>query len=170
MLFISWEKTKVWAGPGPPGQSLASPWPGAPQVLPTPGGRDSGRLGLSVRTWLAEAATAADLKGVSGGAKPPQEKKFKLVFSCLNLGELLGRAVLCQILACVHVSVRRPWSAPIGVRGAAEVRRGPFSLKSRIFGRFGPQEWSGWVRTADSVHLVFVSGQIVDSRPISDQI
>ena len=49
--------------------------------------KSSGRLGLSVRTWLAEAATAADLKGRSGGAKPPQEKKFKLVFGCLNLGE-----------------------------------------------------------------------------------
>ena len=44
------------------------------QVLTTPGGRDSGRLGSSVRTCLAEAATAADLKGGSGGAKPPQEK------------------------------------------------------------------------------------------------
>ena len=67
----------------------ASPWPGTSQVLPTPGGRDSGRLGLSVRTWLAEAATAADLKGGSGGASPPQEKKFKVVFGCLNLGETL---------------------------------------------------------------------------------
>ena len=43
------------------------------QVVPAPGGRDSGRLGSSVRTWLAEAATAADLKG-GLGAKPPQEK------------------------------------------------------------------------------------------------
>ena len=66
------------------------PGPGASQVLPTPGGCDSGRLGLSVRTWLAEAATAADLKGESGGAKPPQEKKLKLVFGCLNLGESRG--------------------------------------------------------------------------------
>ena len=71
------------------GQGLpASPWPGTSQVLPTPGGRDSGRLGLSVRTWLAEAATAADLKGGSGEAKPLQEKKFKLVLGCLNLGEM----------------------------------------------------------------------------------
>ena len=45
------------------------------QVLPTPGGRDSGRLGSSVRTCLAEAATAADLKRGSGGAKRPQQKK-----------------------------------------------------------------------------------------------
>ena len=44
------------------------------QVLPTHGGRDSGRLGSGVRTCLAEAATAADLKGGSGGAKPPEEK------------------------------------------------------------------------------------------------
>ena len=49
----------------------ASPWPGTSQVLPTPGGRDSGRLGLSVRTWLAEAATAADFKGGLGGRSPP---------------------------------------------------------------------------------------------------
>ena len=74
-------KKKVWAGPGPPGQSLgwsqglpASPWPGQVQALHTHGGCDSGRLSLSVRTWLAEAATAADLKGASRGAKPPQEK------------------------------------------------------------------------------------------------
>ena len=49
-------------------------------------------------------------------------------------------------------------------------RRGPFSLKTAPLIRFWPQEWSGWVRTADSVHLVFVSGQTVDSQPISDQI
>ena len=49
-------------------------------------------------------------------------------------------------------------------------RRGPFCLESRIFGRFWLQEWSGWVRTGDSVHLVFVSGQTVDSQLISDQI
>ena len=49
-------------------------------------------------------------------------------------------------------------------------RRGPFSLKNRFFGRFWPQEWSGWVRTGDSVHLVFVSGQTVDPGPISAQI
>ena len=53
----------------------ARDWPGTSQVLPTSGGRDSGRLGLSARTWLAEAATAADLKGGSGGAKPPPRKK-----------------------------------------------------------------------------------------------
>ena len=87
--------------PGPPSQSLAwyllstsHPW--RPRQRPTwlkrsnlaCGGCDSSRLGLGVRTWPAEAATAADLKGGSGGAKPPQEKKFKLVFGCLNLGEL----------------------------------------------------------------------------------
>ena len=44
------------------------------QVLPTPGGHDSGRLGLSVRTWLAKAATAADLKRGSGLAGVAQEK------------------------------------------------------------------------------------------------
>ena len=33
-----------------------------------------------------------------------------------------------------------------------------------------PQEWSGWVRTGRRIHLVFVLGQTVDSRPISDQI
>ena len=58
------EKKNVWAGPS------------TSQVLPTPGGLDSSRLGLSVRTWLAEAATAADLKGGLGVAKPPQEKKL----------------------------------------------------------------------------------------------
>ena len=49
-------------------------------------------------------------------------------------------------------------------------RRGPFSLKTTFFCRFWPQEWSGWVRTGDTIHLVFVSGQTVDSRPISDHI
>ena len=54
------------------------PFPGLVevQVLSTPGGRDSGRLGLSVRTWLAEAATAADLKRWSGGAKSPESNMF----------------------------------------------------------------------------------------------
>ena len=69
--------------------------------------------------------------------------------------------------------LRRPQPAPIGVRGAAKVRQGrwgSFPLKSLIFGRFWPQEWSGWVRTGLRIHLVFVSGQTVDSRPISDQI
>ena len=42
-LFV---RKKVWAGPGPPGQSLA--W--YLSSLPTPGGRDSGRLGLGVRS------------------------------------------------------------------------------------------------------------------------
>ena len=56
----------------------ASLWPGTSQVLPImiPGGRDSGRLGLSVRTWLAEAATAANLKGGSGGGEDPPAKKI----------------------------------------------------------------------------------------------
>ena len=37
---------------------------------------DCGRLGSSVRSWPAEAATAADLKwGAWWGAKPPKEKK-----------------------------------------------------------------------------------------------
>ena len=49
-------------------------------------------------------------------------------------------------------------------------RRVPFSLKNVFLNRFWPQEWSGWVRTGDSVHLVFVSGQTVDSRPISKHI
>ena len=58
-------------------QSLA--WLVSSQVLPTPGGRYSGRLRLSVRTWLAEAATAADLKGeAGGGAKPTQQKTYTL--------------------------------------------------------------------------------------------
>ena len=48
-------------------------------------------------------------------------------------------------------------------------RRGPFSLKSWIFGCFGPQKWSGWVQTGRRIHLAFVLGQSVDSRPISDQ-
>ena len=42
------------------------------QALPTPGGRDSSRLGLSVRTWFAEAATAADLNGGAGGPPKPR--------------------------------------------------------------------------------------------------
>ena len=42
-------------------------------------------------------------------------------------------------------------------------RRGPFSLKTWFFIRFGPQEWSGWIRTGRRINLVFVSGQTVDS-------
>ena len=64
------------------------PWPDTSQVLPIPGGRDSGRLGLSVRTWLAEAAIAAELKGGVWGGDPPRKKKHILVLCCLNLGEL----------------------------------------------------------------------------------
>ena len=78
---------RPWPGPK---ASRPGPGPVKDQVLPTPGGRDSGRLGLSVRTWLAEAATAADFKGGSRGAKPPQGKKFKLFLGCLNLGEYLA--------------------------------------------------------------------------------
>ena len=40
-----------------------------------PGGCDSSRLVLSVPNWLAEAATAADLKGGSGGGESPLRKK-----------------------------------------------------------------------------------------------
>ena len=62
---------------------LADPWPGvlsSSQVPPTPGGRDSGRLGLSFPTWLVEAATAANMKGgLRGeGEAPPSKKKCKL--------------------------------------------------------------------------------------------
>ena len=53
---------------------------------------------------------------------------------------------------------------------SAGVRRKPFSLKSRFFDCFWPQEWFGWVRTGRRIHLVFVSGQTVDSGPISGQI
>ena len=67
------------------GQARA--WPGISHILPTPGGRDSGRLGSSVRTWLAEAATAADLNGGSGGAKPPR-KKFELFCDCQKSARL----------------------------------------------------------------------------------
>ena len=71
-------KQKVWAGPRPPGQSLA--WY-LSSTLP-PGDRDSGRLGLSVRTWLAEAATAADLNGGSGGGgEAPEEKSLNLFWA-----------------------------------------------------------------------------------------
>ena len=45
------------------------------------GGCDSSRLGLSVPIWLAEAATAADFKGGSGGRSPPQPKKVNHFFS-----------------------------------------------------------------------------------------
>ena len=55
---------------------LARPGTGQVQALPTHGGRDSGRLSSSVRTCLAEAATAADFKGGSGGAKPPPGKSW----------------------------------------------------------------------------------------------
>ena len=41
-------------------------------------------------------------------------------------------------------------------------RRGPFSLKSVFFGRFWPQEWFGWVRTALRIHLHQVPGETVD--------
>ena len=68
------------------GRDLASPWPGQVQALHTHGGRDSGRLSLSVRTRLAEAAAAADLKGGSGEASPPQEKKVLTCFGLLELG------------------------------------------------------------------------------------
>ena len=47
---------------------------------------------------------------------------------------------------------RGPTAPPAGCRG-------PFSLKSQFFGRFWPQEWSGWVRTGRRIHLVFVSGK-----------
>ena len=63
-------------------------WPGQVQALPIHGGRDSGRLTLSVPICPPQAATAADFKGGSGGAKPhPAKKKYKLFFGCLNLGE-----------------------------------------------------------------------------------
>ena len=85
-LFFYFVRKKKYG----PGQGLpASPWPATSQVHPTRGGRDSGRLGLSVRSLLAEAATTADLKGgASGGRSTPRKKKFKLILGCLNLGEM----------------------------------------------------------------------------------
>ena len=64
------EKSSGICGPGWgwPGWSVidnVNNWPG---TSPS-GGRDSGRLSSSVRTCLAEAATAADSKG--GGSSPP---------------------------------------------------------------------------------------------------
>ena len=80
-MFLIRQKQKY--GPGRQGL-LASPWPGISQVPSTPGGRDSGRLGLSLRTWLAEAAKAGDLKGGLGGEAPPATK----VYTFLGLLEL----------------------------------------------------------------------------------
>ena len=71
-------------------------WPGTSQVLPTPGGRDSGRLGLSVRTWLAEAATAADLR-----------KKFELFCDCPKSARLLRERLAG--LAGQRLRVQVPW-------------------------------------------------------------
>ena len=52
------------------------------------GGCDSSRLALSGRSWPAEAATAADLKGgVRGGGRSPSRKKVQTFFGCSNLGE-----------------------------------------------------------------------------------
>ena len=61
------------------------PWPGSCQSLPTLGGRDSVRPGLSVRTWLAESAKAADLKDGFGGEAPQGRETTS--FGCLNFGE-----------------------------------------------------------------------------------
>ena len=74
--FFFDEKKKVWAGPGLPGQALA--W----YLSST---SHSWRL-RQRPTWL-KRSTGADLKGGLGGAKPPQEKKYKLFWCCLNLGE-----------------------------------------------------------------------------------
>ena len=81
---------------------------------PTPGSRDSSRLGLSVRTWLAEAATAADLKGGSGGRSPLSNKK---VLGMLELGRAagcLGRYRMYDI--CFHVPFTFGVSAEIASR------------------------------------------------------
>ena len=67
---------------------MAWPWP--PQVLPIHGGRDSGRLDFSVRTWPAEAATAADQTGGLGGGAPQQ--KPDLTLTCMK-GHVLGSAL-----------------------------------------------------------------------------
>ena len=72
-------------------------------MLPTLGGRDSGRLGSSVRTWLAEAATAADLKGGSGRASPPSGKS--LIFFVIVqkvAGDLTGFADLSHWAEVTH--------------------------------------------------------------------
>ena len=69
------------AGPWPShGLDKAEPWP--IQVLPIHGGRDSGRLDFSVRTWPAEAATAADQKGAPAN----------LTLTCMK-GHVLGSAL-----------------------------------------------------------------------------
>ncbi len=47
---------------------------------PGPWSCDSSLLGLGVRSWLVEAATAADFKGVCGG-QAPQPKKVNDLFS-----------------------------------------------------------------------------------------
>ena len=69
-------------------RAVAEPWP--TQALPIHGGRDSGRLDFSVRTWPAEAATAADQTwGLGGGA--PQQKP-DLTLTCMK-GHVLGSAL-----------------------------------------------------------------------------
>ena len=72
-MFLARLENQVWAKLGPEPPTID-------QVLPTPGGRDSGRLGSSVRTWLAEAATAADLKGgLLGEALPGKSLIFSVI-------------------------------------------------------------------------------------------
>ena len=71
-----------WRGRG---QTMAWPWP-----LSIHGGRDSGRLDFSVRTWPAEAATAADQTGGLGEGSPQQ--KPDLTLTCMK-GHVLGSAL-----------------------------------------------------------------------------
>ena len=53
-----------------------------------------------------------------------------------------------------------------GSDGAAGRPPGSIFRKKRFFERFWLQEWSGWLLTGRRIHVVFVSGQTVDSRPI----
>ena len=62
-FLMIWARTDILGGTW---TSRTRPSPGLAPLKSFPsGGRDGGRLGLSVRTWLAEAATAADLTQAS---------------------------------------------------------------------------------------------------------
>ena len=87
--------------------------------LPTPGGRDGGRLGLSVRTWFAEAATAADLT---------QASEIAGRYITLGSAARASRPVPGLVLE-VQVPPKMSVRAQIIKNGPNRVQNRPFGLK-----------------------------------------
>ena len=118
-VFSVRKKSMGWARP-------SQPFPGlVPLKYFTLGGRDSGRLGLSVRTWLAEAATAAELR-----------KKFELFCDCPKSARLCYRPLMSIQKSAKCLPKVGQWSECLGHDGSRQT--GGTNAPDRAWYSFGP--------------------------------